>query len=64
MRIGRGMKDSESVPIGSPVGLIKPPVAIGPPIKSSEPIGDKNRLTTMALRISCCAGLGKERVKL
>jgi hypothetical protein len=42
--------DSKSVPVGSPVGQKEPPVPIGSHAQPSEPIGDKNRIISMALK--------------
>jgi hypothetical protein len=46
----RGMEDSKSVPAGSPVGQNEPPVSTSSETQLSEPIGDKNRLTSLSLR--------------
>jgi hypothetical protein len=56
----RGVVDSRSVPTGSPVGQNEPPVAIGSHAQPSEPIGDKNRIISMALKRAVYAGVGKE----
>jgi hypothetical protein len=57
----REMEDSNSVPDGSPVAQNEPPVPIGSHTQPSEPIGDKNRITIMALKRAGGAGLGKDR---
>jgi hypothetical protein len=44
------MKDSKSVPIGSPVGQNERSVPIGSHVQPSDPIGDKNWITIMALK--------------
>jgi hypothetical protein len=44
------MEDSKSVPIGSPVAQNEPPVPIGCQTKPSEPIGQKNWITSMTLK--------------
>jgi hypothetical protein len=49
------MEDSNSVPIGSPVGRN------GSRIKPSEVIGDKNRIIRMALKRALYNGVGKDR---
>jgi hypothetical protein len=54
------MEDSESGPIGSPVGQNEPPVPIGSQTQPSEPIGDKNRITSLALKRAVCAGIGND----
>jgi hypothetical protein len=54
------MGDCESVAVGSPVGQNEPPVPIGSQTQPSEPIGDKNRITSLALKRAVCAGLGNE----
>jgi hypothetical protein len=51
----REMDDSKPVPIGSPVGQNEPPVPISSHTQPSEPIGDKNRITSMALKRAGCA---------
>jgi hypothetical protein len=55
------MEDSKSVAVGSLVGQNEPPVPIDCHTQPSEPMGDKNRITTMALKSADCAGLGKDR---
>jgi hypothetical protein len=55
------MEDSMSVSVGSPVGQNEPPVSIESPTQPSEPIGDKNRITSRALKRAACADLGKDR---
>jgi hypothetical protein len=45
-----GGKLSKSVPVGSPVGQNEPPVPIGSHTQPSEPIGDKNRITSMTIK--------------
>jgi hypothetical protein len=55
------MEDSKLVPVGSPVGQTEPPLLIGPQTQSSEPIGDKNRITTIALKRAGCAGREKDK---
>jgi hypothetical protein len=52
------MEDNESFPVGSPVGQIEPPAPIGCHIQRSEPVGDKYRITCMALKRAGCSGLG------
>jgi hypothetical protein len=52
------MEDSKSVPVGSPVAQNEPPVPIGCHTQPSEPIGH-NRITSLALKRSGFAGLGK-----
>jgi hypothetical protein len=54
------MKDSKSVPVGSPVTQNEPPLSIGLHTQPSEPIGDKNRITSLALKIIGFAGLRKD----
>jgi hypothetical protein len=54
------MEDSKSVLVGSPVRQNEPSVPIGPRTQPSEPIGDKNRITSMALKRAVYAGLGRE----
>jgi hypothetical protein len=56
----REIEDSKSVPIGLSVGQNELLVPIGSHTQLSEPIGDKNRITSMALRRAGCAGLGKD----
>jgi hypothetical protein len=56
------MEDSKSVPIGSPAGQNEPPVSIGSQTQPSEPIGDKNRITSLALKRAVFAGLGEDRI--
>jgi hypothetical protein len=46
----KGMEDRKSVLIGSPVEQKEPPVPIGSHTQPSEPIGDKNRITSLALK--------------
>jgi hypothetical protein len=41
------MEDSESVPVGSPVGQNEPPVPTGSHTQPSGPIGDKNRIGSL-----------------
>jgi hypothetical protein len=48
------MEDSKSVPVGSQNEL---PIAIGSQTQLSEPIGDKKRITRMALERAVCAAL-------
>jgi hypothetical protein len=55
------MEDSKTVPVGSPVERTKPSVPIGCHTQPSEPIGDKNRITSMALKRAVCASPGKDR---
>lgn len=57
----REREDRKSVPVCSPVGQIGQPVATGSPTKLSEPIGDKNRLISIALKRAGFAGLEKNR---
>jgi hypothetical protein len=56
------MKDSNSVPVGLPIGQNEPSVPIGSHIQPSEPIEDKKRITSVALIRADCAGLGKDVV--
>jgi hypothetical protein len=49
------MEDSKSVPVGSSVGQNEPPAPIGCHTQPSEPIGDKNRVISMALKRAVCA---------
>jgi hypothetical protein len=55
------MEDNKSVPVGSPVGQNEPPVPIGSQTQPSEPTGNKNTITSMALKKDVCAGPGKDR---
>jgi hypothetical protein len=55
------MEDRKLVHIGSLVGENEPPVSIGSHTQPSEPIGDKNRITSAALKKAGCAGLGNDR---
>lgn len=55
------MEDCKSVPVGSPVEQYEPPVPLGSPRQPSKPIGDENRITSMALKRASCAGLEKDR---
>jgi hypothetical protein len=57
---GGGMEDSKSVPVDLPLGLNEPTVPTGSRTQQSEPIGDKNRITCMALKRARCAGLGED----
>jgi hypothetical protein len=45
----REMEDSKSVPVGSPIGQIEPPVRIGSHAQPSEPVGEKKRITRRTL---------------
>jgi hypothetical protein len=54
----REMENSKSVPIGSPVARNEPPVSIGSQTQPSEPLRDKNWITSMALKKAICVGLG------
>jgi hypothetical protein len=56
-----GIEDSESLPVGSPAGQNEPTVFIGSQTKQREPIGDKNRISSLALRKAVFAGLGEDR---
>jgi hypothetical protein len=54
----REMEESMSVLVASPVGQNVPPVPIASHTQPSEPIGDKNRITRLALKRAVCAALG------
>jgi hypothetical protein len=56
--------EDKSVPVGSPVGQNEPPVLIGSHTQPSEPIGNKNRITSMALEKAVCVGLEKDRAEV
>jgi hypothetical protein len=56
----RDTEESELVPVGLHVGQNEPPVPIGSQIQLSEPIGDKEKITSRALKMTVCAGLGKD----
>jgi hypothetical protein len=56
----REMLTSKSVLIVLPIGQNEPPVPIGSPTQRNKPIGDKNRITSMALKRASCAGQGKD----
>jgi hypothetical protein len=43
------MEDSKSVSVRPPAGQNEPPVFIGSQTQPSEPIGDKNRITSLAV---------------
>jgi hypothetical protein len=63
----REMEGRKLVPVGSPVGQNDPPVPIGSRTQPSEPIGEENKITSMALKRAVCVGIGKykeEAVKL
>jgi hypothetical protein len=51
------MEDSKSVPVGSPVRQNEPLVRIGSHTQQSEPVGNKKRIISMALKRARCAGL-------
>jgi hypothetical protein len=55
-----GVEDSKSVPVGLPLRQNEPPVHIDSRTQQSEPIGDKNRITCMALKRAGCAVLGED----
>jgi hypothetical protein len=55
------MRKSNSVSIGSSVEQNETQVPIGPHTQPREPVGDKNRVTNMALTTDGCAGLEKNR---
>jgi hypothetical protein len=57
------MEDANSIPVGSPVGQNEPPVPIGSHTQPSEPIGDRNRIASLAVKKAVFAGLGKYREK-
>jgi hypothetical protein len=57
----REIEEQNPIPIGSPVGQNELPLPTGSQTQPSEPIGDKNRITNMALKRARCAGLGKDR---
>jgi hypothetical protein len=59
----REIEDCESVAVGSPVGQNELSVSIGSQTQPSEPIGDKYRITSLALKSTVCAGLGNDREK-
>jgi hypothetical protein len=44
------MKNENSVPVGSPAGQNEPAIPIGSQTQLSEPRGDKNRITKVALK--------------
>jgi hypothetical protein len=48
------MEDSKPVPAGLPVGQNELPVPIGSHIEQSDRIGDKKRITNMALKRAGC----------
>jgi hypothetical protein len=54
-----GGKLKTTSPVGSPIGHNAPPLPIGSHTQPSEPIGDKNRITCLALKSVGFAGLGK-----
>jgi hypothetical protein len=54
------LKTAKSLPADSPVGRNEPPVSIGCHTHLSEPIGDENRIASVALRKAVFAGLGKD----
>jgi hypothetical protein len=53
--------ENKSVLVGSPVAQNEPPAPIGSHTQPSEPIGDENRIASLALNRAVCAGLGKYR---
>jgi hypothetical protein len=55
------MEDIKSVPVGSPVGQNEPPIPIGSHTQPSEPIRDKNVITSMPLKRASYAGLGEDK---
>jgi hypothetical protein len=57
----REMEDSKSILAGSPVAHNEPPVPIGSQTQPSEPIGDKNRIISPALKSAGYAGVGEDR---
>jgi hypothetical protein len=52
------MEDSKSVPTGSPVGQIEPPVPAGCHTQPSGLITDKSAITCMALKRAGFCNLG------
>jgi hypothetical protein len=56
----REIKDSKSVPVGSPVGRKEPSVPTGCHTHPSEPTGDKNRIASLVLKRAVFAGLWKD----
>jgi hypothetical protein len=62
--IRREMEDSKSVPFSLLVGKNEPPVRIGSHTQPIEPIGEKNRITRMALERAGYASLRKEGKEL
>jgi hypothetical protein len=62
----REMEDNNSVPVDSPVGQNEPPVPIGSHTKQSEPIGDKDRITSRTSNptlIICVGGCFRIRME-
>jgi hypothetical protein len=56
--------DSKSVPAASLTGQNEPPVPIGSHTQQTEPIADKNRITSLALKRAGYVGLRKDRGEL
>jgi hypothetical protein len=56
----REVVNSKSVPVGSLVGQNEPPVRIGSDTQPSEPIGDKNWITNIALKRTRYVALGAD----
>jgi hypothetical protein len=61
VRNRREMDDSNTVSFGSPVGESEPLAPIGSQLQPNEPVGDKDGITRMALKMAGCSGLGKYR---
>jgi hypothetical protein len=59
----REIEGSKSVPAGSSVEQNDPPVLIGSHTQLSEPVGDKDTITSLAQERAFCASLGKDRAK-
>jgi hypothetical protein len=55
------MQASKLIPIVSPVGQNKLPFPIVSPTQLNDPIGDKNRITSMVFKKAGCADLGKDK---
>jgi hypothetical protein len=63
LEIGGKKEHSKSVPVGSLVDQNEPMISIGSYIQRSEPIGDKNRITRLALKWANCAGAGRQKAE-
>jgi hypothetical protein len=57
----REMVASKLVPIVSPIGQNELPFPIVSPTQLNDPIGDKNMITSMALKRAGCVDLGKDK---